>query len=94
MTPEPIRSKSIKEYSLLQSRLLTIAAAVSLCVALAETGLGQKREYPTADLLSQLIRIDTSNPPGDESKVAEFLAARLRPLGFDVHIAICERLYC
>ena len=31
-------------------------------------------ERETGELLSQLIRIDTSNPPGDETKVAEFLA--------------------
>src|SRR2546430_1225869 len=86
MTAKPIQPKSSKEYSLIHARLIRIAGAVSLCVALAQTAPGQKSEYPTADLLSQLIRIDTSNPPGNESKVAEFLATRLRPLGFDVHI--------
>jgi acetylornithine deacetylase/succinyl-diaminopimelate desuccinylase-like protein len=47
---------------------------------------GQTNQHPTADLLSELIRIDTSNPSGNERKVAEFLATRLRPLGFDIHI--------
>lgn len=40
----------------------------------------------TADLLSELIRIDTSNPPGHEGQVDAFLAERLRPLGFEIEI--------
>jgi acetylornithine deacetylase/succinyl-diaminopimelate desuccinylase-like protein len=32
-------------------------------------------ERETSDLLSRLIRIDTSNPPGNETAVAEFMAA-------------------
>jgi acetylornithine deacetylase/succinyl-diaminopimelate desuccinylase-like protein len=31
-------------------------------------------ERETSELLSALIRIDTSNPPGDETRVAEFMA--------------------
>jgi acetylornithine deacetylase/succinyl-diaminopimelate desuccinylase-like protein len=37
-------------------------------------------------LLVQLIQLDTSNPPGNENKIADFLAARFRPMGFDIHI--------
>jgi acetylornithine deacetylase/succinyl-diaminopimelate desuccinylase-like protein len=33
-----------------------------------------------------LIRLDTSNPPGHEGLIDELLAARLRPLGFEVTI--------
>jgi acetylornithine deacetylase/succinyl-diaminopimelate desuccinylase-like protein len=40
----------------------------------------------TADLLTQLIRVDTSNPPGNEAALDAVLAARLRPLGFQVEI--------
>lgn len=40
----------------------------------------------TAELLRELIRIDTSNPPGNEGKIAEFLKAKLVPLGFEVDI--------
>src|SRR5258707_597664 len=40
--------------------------------------------HPTADLLADLIRINTSNPPGQEGAIAEFLAAKLKPLGFEV----------
>jgi len=41
---------------------------------------------PTADLLSQLIQLDTSNPPGRTAKEAEFLAPRFRALGFEVKV--------
>jgi len=43
-------------------------------------------DNPTAELLSQLIRIDTSNPPGQEAKIAELLASKFRALGIDVTI--------
>jgi acetylornithine deacetylase/succinyl-diaminopimelate desuccinylase-like protein len=39
---------------------------------------------PTAALLQELIRIDTSNPPGHETRIDDLLAARLRPLGFEI----------
>ncbi len=40
----------------------------------------------TAALLVELIRINTSNPPGQEGKMAELLAQKLRPLGFEIDI--------
>src|ERR1700754_2020501 len=39
-----------------------------------------------ARLLSEVIRIDTSNPPGNEGKLAEFLRSKFAPLGFEVDI--------
>ena len=63
-----------------------IAASACLCAALINTSSAQTTQHATADLLSELIRIDTSNPPGNENKIAEFLANRLRPLGLDIHI--------
>jgi acetylornithine deacetylase/succinyl-diaminopimelate desuccinylase-like protein len=39
---------------------------------------------PTAALLQELIRVDTSNPPGHEGQIDDLLAAKLRPLGFEV----------
>jgi acetylornithine deacetylase/succinyl-diaminopimelate desuccinylase-like protein len=42
--------------------------------------------HPTAELLREIIRIDTSNPPGREARIAETLAARFRPLGFEIDI--------
>lgn len=41
---------------------------------------------PTAELLQQLIRINTSNPPGNEAQLDDFLAAKLKPLGFETEI--------
>ncbi len=41
---------------------------------------------PTADLAAELIRLDTSNPPGREGQIADLLASKFRPLGFDVEI--------
>jgi acetylornithine deacetylase/succinyl-diaminopimelate desuccinylase-like protein len=38
-------------------------------------------ERETGELLSQLIQIDTSNPPGNETEVAEFMAAWFRGHG-------------
>jgi acetylornithine deacetylase/succinyl-diaminopimelate desuccinylase-like protein len=55
-------------------------------MALTRVAAAQPSEHPTADLLSELIRIDTSNPPGDEAKIAKFLAERLRPAGFEIRI--------
>ena len=40
----------------------------------------------TADLLRELIRVDTSNPPGNESKLDQLLAEKLKPLGFTVEM--------
>ena len=40
----------------------------------------------TAALLAELIRIDTSNPPGNEAGVANLLAPKFKALGFEVDI--------
>jgi acetylornithine deacetylase/succinyl-diaminopimelate desuccinylase-like protein len=40
----------------------------------------------TAALLSEVIQIDTSNPPGNERKLDELLVSKFRPLGVDVEI--------
>src|SRR5258706_15831814 len=41
---------------------------------------------PTAQLLSELIRVNNSNPPGHENQTDELLASKLRPLGFEIEI--------
>jgi len=43
-------------------------------------------ERETTELLAELIRIDTSNPPGSESAVAEFLDGYFRGLGLQGEI--------
>lgn len=40
----------------------------------------------TSALLSEVIQVNTSNPPGNERKLDELLVSKLRPLGFDVEI--------
>jgi len=72
---------------MIRSFLVRLVVASFVCITLTSTALTPPAgQHATADLLSQLIQIDTSNPPGNESKIAEFLAARFRPLGFDIHI--------
>jgi acetylornithine deacetylase/succinyl-diaminopimelate desuccinylase-like protein len=44
----------------------------------------QQPADPTAALLVDLIRIDTSNPPGREGAIAAYLAPKLKALGFQV----------
>lgn len=41
---------------------------------------------PTVALLAEVIRVNTSNPPGNEGALAELLAPRFRALGFEVDI--------
>ena len=65
---------------------------VLFTLALSALGLGQPqpatpaRDDPTTELLRELIRIDTSNPPGHEGQIADALAAKFRPLGFEIDI--------
>ena len=41
---------------------------------------------PTAALLVELIRVNTSNPPGNEGQLADLLAPKFKALGFEVDI--------
>ena len=54
------------------------------------TGVGSQAvdrpANPTVALLAELIRLDTSNPPGREGLVADLLAPRFRALGFEMDI--------
>ncbi len=47
---------------------------------------GAEVPHATADLLVDLIKLNTSNPPGKEGQIAEFLATRFKPLGFETEI--------
>jgi len=40
--------------------------------------------------LRELVRLDTVNPPGHESRAADLIQARLQPLGFDIERAGAE----
>ena len=61
----------------MHSRLVYLA--LSLTVALPAA-------TPTADLLVELIRVDTSNPPGNTAPLDDLMAAKLKALGFTVEI--------
>jgi len=57
------------------------------CVALffVPFAFGQTSDEAAA-LLQEVIRINTSNPPGKEAALAEFLATKFKPLGFEIDI--------
>src|SRR5690349_17508067 len=79
--------KTVIQSRFLRPRPLLNFLILIFCVtASAQAFQAEGNQHPTADLLSELIRIDTSNPPGNENKIAEFLASRLRPLGFEIQI--------
>src|SRR5215471_12632961 len=58
----------------------------TICIAAVFSGCLCAQPHPTADLLAELIRVNTSNPPGQEQAMAEFLASKLKPLGFAIDI--------
>lgn len=62
-----------------------LAAAVLLYIPLV-AGPNEGQTAPVVSLLSEIIRQDTSNPPGNEGKIAELLAPRFREAGFEVDI--------
>lgn len=62
-------------------RCVYLLAASCACLFAQDGNLNQ-----TARLLQEVIAIDTSNPPGKEGALAEMLAAKLRPLGFQIDI--------
>src|SRR5262249_21778497 len=60
-----------------------LAAILLTCAAIASA---QPGEDSTAALLRELIRANSSNPPGRTQGVDEILAARFRALGFEVKV--------
>ncbi|MDQ6677102.1 MAG: M20/M25/M40 family metallo-hydrolase [Acidobacteriota bacterium] len=62
-------------------RTLTNLLILSLSLSAAAA-----QQNETAELLQQLIRIDTSNPPGNEAKLAAFLKTKFEPLGFQIDL--------
>jgi acetylornithine deacetylase/succinyl-diaminopimelate desuccinylase-like protein len=65
-------------------RLAVAASVVALLGAGAGPASAQDTEVVT--VLQDLIRLNTSNPPGNEAAVAEYLRGKLEPLGFQVEI--------
>lgn len=64
-------------------RLLVLALTSTLLFA--EPAVNGENA-PVVRLLSDVIKIDTSNPPGNEGKLADFLAPIFKSAGFEVDI--------
>ncbi|MBC8088236.1 MAG: M20/M25/M40 family metallo-hydrolase [Phycisphaerae bacterium] len=63
-----------------------VGLLAALTRALPSQTLSPLPADPTAALLVEVIRVNTSNPPGNEGLIAELLAPRFRALGFEVQI--------
>jgi len=64
--------------------LLPAIGGAFVCAGAENSGSGSLPDV--ARLLVELIRIDTSNPPGNEGKIAAFLKTKFAPLGFEIDI--------
>jgi acetylornithine deacetylase/succinyl-diaminopimelate desuccinylase-like protein len=65
---------------------LSIVAALALVAPHAHAQSRPDSLDPTAALLVELIRVNTSNPPGNEGSIAALLAPRFKTLGFETQI--------
>ena len=68
------------------SRSIALAILVASAASFARASAQSPSSDPTAALLSELIRVNTSNPPGKTAGIAELLAPRFKAAGFDVKI--------
>ena len=66
--------------------VLSVFALAARGAARAEKSPAQGVADPTAALLVELIRANTSNPPGNTGSVASLLAPKFKVLGFQVDI--------
>ena len=67
-----------------RTRLAVVASAAAMLAATAVPASAQDDEV--VGVLQDLVRLNTSNPPGNEAAVAEYLRGKLEPLGFQVEI--------
>ncbi len=65
-------------------RLRFTAATLFLTTAFLSSA--QTPLNDTAKLLTEVIRVNTSNPPGNEAKLAALLKTKFEPLGFQIDI--------
>src|SRR5688500_11398769 len=63
-----------------------LVAGIAVLVGLAAPSAAHAQQSEVVSLLQELVRVNTSNPPGNEAQVAELLAPRLQALGFEVEI--------
>jgi acetylornithine deacetylase/succinyl-diaminopimelate desuccinylase-like protein len=68
------------------SIMFKLAIVAGICISLTRQTPAQVKQNPTADLLIELIRVNTSNPPGNNRELAELLATKFRALGAEVEI--------
>ena len=72
---------------MLKNRLLLFCATALLSIGGAARVIdAQPAMDLTTAMLVDLIRIDTSNPPGHEGAIAEYLAPKFKTLGFEVDV--------
>ncbi|HET7374392.1 MAG TPA: M20/M25/M40 family metallo-hydrolase [Gemmatimonadaceae bacterium] len=69
-----------------QSRSIVLALAVASAAPVSRAAAQSPSSDSTAALLSDLIRVNTSSPPGNTRGIAELLAPRFKAAGFDVKI--------
>jgi acetylornithine deacetylase/succinyl-diaminopimelate desuccinylase-like protein len=62
------------------------ASLAASCALLLAWNAPASSENATAELLKELLRVNTSNPPGNEGALDDLLAVKLRPLGFQIDI--------
>ena len=67
-------------------RCLSVAFIACALLGVSRSAGAQTQPDATAALLTELIRLNTSNPPGNEDLIAQFLAPRFKALGFEIEI--------
>ncbi|HEV2315605.1 MAG TPA: M20/M25/M40 family metallo-hydrolase [Candidatus Acidoferrales bacterium] len=68
------------------SMIFRLMVVAGVCLSLTRQAPAQAKQNPTANLLIELIRVNTSNPPGNNRDLAELLATKFRALGAEVEI--------
>jgi acetylornithine deacetylase/succinyl-diaminopimelate desuccinylase-like protein len=63
-----------------------VAALMGLVLTIGAGAAAAQSDTEAVLLDRDLVRLNTSNPPGNEGQVASFMAARLAPLGFEVNV--------
>jgi acetylornithine deacetylase/succinyl-diaminopimelate desuccinylase-like protein len=74
---------------MLYRRRLTAALVTAVAGVVASAGTEvavAQSDTEVVTLTRDLVRLDTSNPPGNEAQVANVMAARLAPLGFETTV--------
>ena len=66
--------------------LLAAALSAGMMLGAAAEDAAAQDESEVVGLLRELVQINTSNPPGDEARIAELLRTRLQPLGFETEV--------